>query len=83
MIGFHGVFEGIQKKTMFIAGDWNEFCLIQMHALEIAEERRIFNQDHITWIDQCFAQQIHCLCGTGHGENRRNGTADFCFGIAF
>ncbi len=68
MVLLHGLFQGFNNKTVFIAFNRNGLSLIQPHTLDIAEERRIFQQHNVAGIDQRLAKQIHRLCGARHGK---------------
>ena len=81
MIGGHGFFQLIQQKAVFIAFHRHNLGLIELHALQIAQEGGVFHKNHITRVNHGFAEQIHGLGRAGHRQHRRNLTANLLLHI--
>ena len=58
--------------AVFIAFDGDEIGLIELHALHVAEEGGIFDENIVTGIDECLAKQIHGLGGAGDRQDGGN-----------
>ena len=65
-------FEIIRKQPVSIAFHRHQVGLIKLHALEIAQEGRIFHQNRVTGINHGLAEQVHRLGGTGNRQDSRD-----------
>ena len=81
VIGPGGFLQLLRDNAVLIRLHGHQLRLVQAHALDIAQEGGILDQDHIPGVDQRLAEQIHRLGGAGDGQHLGHFPPDDAFRV--